>query len=96
MTRNRKNKKKTLHCPLQIERVPNAIRHGIVTGYDYMRNQPNIYNSSSPLESNENFNLNEDDPSDTNDTNDTNQNQNYSIVQGSSIAAIKMIKFIKS
>jgi hypothetical protein len=93
MTKKRKNKKKTLHCPPQIERVPNAIRHGIVTGYDYMRNQPNIYNSSSPLDSNENFNLNEDDPS---DINDTNQNQNYSIVQGSSIAAIKMIKFIKN
>ena len=89
MTRKRKSKKKTLYCHPQIERVPNAIRHGIVTGYDYMRNQPNIYNSSSPLDSNENSNLNEDDPSDITNT-------NYNVVQGSSISAIKMIKLIKN
>jgi len=94
MSRKRKSKKKTLHCPPQIERVPNAIRHGIVTGYDYMRNQQIIYNSQSQLDSNENLNLNEDDPSDTN-TNE-NENENYNIVQGSSINAIKMIKLIKN
>ena len=85
-----KNKNKSLYCPPSIPRVPNAIQHGIVTGFDFMRNQSIIYNIPPEFESNENSNSNEDDPS------DTNENSNYNIVSGSSINAIKMIKLNKN
>jgi hypothetical protein len=91
----KKSKNKNLNYPYHSAIVPYAISHAIVTGFDHMISQPNIYNSSSSLESIESFNLNEDDPSDTTNTNE-NENYNYNVVQGSSINAIKMIKLIKN